>query len=124
MYFINIFIGKKLFKILRKYKLSMGWTIANIQGICTNVCIHMILLEEGYKSSIEQQRHLNPIIKELVMKVIVMWLDAGIIYPISNSSWVSHIQYMPNKGELIVVASHNKDQIPTRKVTHSRVCMG
>lgn len=101
----------------------MGWTIADNQGICTNVCIHMILLEEGHKPSIEEQRRLNPIMKELVMKEIVMWLDAGIIYPISNSSWVSPIQYMPNKGELIVVASQNNEPIPTRKVTHSRVCM-
>lgn len=44
---------EKLQRILRKHKLSMGWTIANIRGLWPNVCIHMILLE-GHKPSVEQ----------------------------------------------------------------------
>ncbi|PIN08964.1 hypothetical protein CDL12_18457 [Handroanthus impetiginosus] len=44
-----------------------------------------ILLEYYQKSSMESQRRLNPIMKEVVKKEIIKWLDAGIIYPISDS---------------------------------------
>lgn len=73
-------------RIMRKQKLSMGWTIADIRGICQNVCMHKILLEKGHKLLVEQQRCFNPIIKKVIKKVIMEWLDGGIIYLISNSS--------------------------------------
>ena len=64
----------------------MGWTIADIRGINPSICIYKILLEEEHKNFIEYQRRLNPIMKEVVKKEIIKWLDAGIIYPISDSS--------------------------------------
>ena len=61
--------------------------------------------------------------KEVVKKEIIKWLDAGIIYPISDNSWVSLIQYILKKGGVRVVANENNDFIPTRTVTRWRVCM-
>ena len=59
--------------------------------------MHKILLEENEKGSIKARRRLNPIMKEVVKKEIIKWLDAGIIYPISDSSWVRPVQCVPKK---------------------------
>ncbi|KAL5548294.1 hypothetical protein UlMin_003525 [Ulmus minor] len=85
--------------------------------------MHKILLEDGSKNSIEAQRRLNPIMKEVVKKEIIKWLDAGIIYPISDSSWVSPVQYVPKKGGMTVVENAKNELIPTRVVTGWRICM-
>ncbi|PIM98117.1 DNA-directed DNA polymerase [Handroanthus impetiginosus] len=77
---------EKLLRVLRNHKSAIGWTIANIKGISASFCMHKILLEDDQKPSVESQRRLNPIMKEVVKKEIIKWLDARIIYPISNSS--------------------------------------
>ena len=74
-------------------------------------------MEEGSKPSIENQRRLNPNMKEVVKKEIMKLLDAGIIYPISNSDWVSPIHVVPKKGGMTVVKNENNELIPTRTVT-------
>ncbi|NHN22295.1 hypothetical protein G6046_15300, partial [Bacillus amyloliquefaciens] len=66
---------------------------------------HRILMEEGCKPTIEPQRRLNPIMKEVVKKEILKWLDDGIIYPISDSQWVSPIHCVPKKGGVIVIVN-------------------
>ena len=55
--------------------------------------------------------------KEVVKKEILKWLDAGIIYPISDSAWVSPIQCVPKKGGMTVVSNANNELSPTRTVT-------
>ncbi|MCH98567.1 hypothetical protein A2U01_0019572 [Trifolium medium] len=62
--------------------------MADIKGISPTVCMHRILVEENAKNSVESQRRHNPIMKEVVKKEIIKWLDAGIIYPISDSVWM------------------------------------
>ena len=44
-----------------------------------------------YKPRIEHQRRLNTLMKKLVNKEIIKWLDAGVIYPIADNSWVCPI---------------------------------
>ena len=61
--------------------------------------------------------------QEVVKKEVVKLLDAGIIYPISDSSWVSPIQCVPKKGGMTVVENQDGTQIPTRVVTGWRVCI-
>ena len=61
--------------------------------------------------------------KEVVKKEIIKWLDAGIIYPISDSSWVSPVQCVPNEGGITVVPNENNELIPTRTVTGWTICM-
>src|SRR5262245_45321222 len=84
--------------------------------------MHKILLEENHKVSIEHQRRLNPIMKEVVKKEI-KWIDAGTIYPIFYSSWVSPVQCVPKKGGMTVVENQNNELIPTRTATGWRICM-
>ncbi|KAL5542934.1 hypothetical protein UlMin_010644 [Ulmus minor] len=113
----------QLLKVLRKFKKAIGWTLADIKGISPSFCMHKILLEDSSKNSIEAQRRLNPIMKEVVKKEIIKWLDAGIIYPISDSSWVSPVQCVPNKGGMTVVENAKNELIPTHVVTGWRICM-
>ncbi|XP_016679286.1 uncharacterized protein [Gossypium hirsutum] len=109
----------QLLEVLKKSKKSLGWLIADIKGITLVICIHKIILEDCHGKSIEWQRRLNPVMKEVVKKEIVKWLDLNIIYPISNSSWVS----VPKKGGVTVVSNDNNKLIPTRTITGWRVCM-
>ncbi|CAL8988572.1 unnamed protein product [Prunus brigantina] len=53
------------------------------------MCMHRILMEEDSKPSRDAQRRLNPNMKEVVRAEVLKLLDVGIIYPISDSKWVS-----------------------------------
>ncbi|XP_038707263.1 uncharacterized protein LOC120002571 [Tripterygium wilfordii] len=113
----------KLLRVLREHKMALGWTIADIRGISPTMCMHRILMEEDYKSSVEHQRRLNPNMKDVVKAEILKLLDAGIIYPISDSSWVSPVQVVPKKGGITVVKNEKNELIPTRTTTGWRVCI-
>ncbi|XP_022850236.1 uncharacterized protein LOC111372235 [Olea europaea var. sylvestris] len=61
--------------------------------------------------------------KEVVRAEVIKWLDAGIIYPISDSAWVSPVQVVPKKGGVTVAENEDNELIPTRPVTGWRVCI-
>ncbi|KAL4324212.1 hypothetical protein GQ457_11G024820 [Hibiscus cannabinus] len=61
--------------------------------------------------------------KTVVMKEIIKWLDAGIIYPISDSSWVSPVQCVPKNGGMTVVTNEANELLRIRTVTEWRICM-
>nr|XP_016436398.1 PREDICTED: uncharacterized protein LOC107762544 [Nicotiana tabacum] len=44
--------------------------------------------EDEIMEESEQQRKLNPIMKEVMKKEVIKWLDASIIFPISNRNWI------------------------------------
>ncbi|KAG9453132.1 hypothetical protein H6P81_006036 [Aristolochia fimbriata] len=79
-------------------------------------------MEYNYKPSIQPQRRLNPTLQEVVKKEVIKLLDAGIIYPISDSALVSPVQVVPKKGGTTVIHNENNELIPTRTVTGWRVC--
>ena len=76
-----------------------------------------------HNPSIEQQRHLNPPMKEVVKKEIIKWFDVGVIYPIADSSWVCPIHCIPKKGRMTVVPNEKNELVPMRPVIGWRVCM-
>ena len=80
---------QRLLEILRKHKESIAWSIEDLKGISPSICMHKILLEENARPTVEQQRRLNPVMKEVVRKEVLKWLNAGFIYAISDSPWVS-----------------------------------
>jgi hypothetical protein len=106
---------------LRVHRKAIGYTIDDIKGISPSVCMHRILMEDDHKPSIESQRRLNPNLKDVVKKEILKLLDAGIIYPISDSNWVSPIHIVPKKGGTTVIRNDNNELIPTRVVTGWRM---
>ena len=85
--------------------------------------MHKILLNDNAKTSIEHQRRLNPVMKEVVRKEVLKWLNAGFIYAISDSSWVSPVHVVPKKGGFTVIRNEKNELIPTRTVTGWRVCI-
>ena len=112
-----------LLEILRKYKESIAWFIDDLKEITPSICMHKILLEENTKTSIEHQRRLNPVMKEVVRKEVLKWLNAGFIYAISYSPWVSPIHVVLKKGGFTVIINEKNELIPTRIVTRWRVCI-
>ncbi|KAL0417452.1 UNVERIFIED_CONTAM: Retrovirus-related Pol polyprotein from transposon.6 [Sesamum radiatum] len=114
---------EKLKRVLRENIKAIGWSIADIRGISPVTCTHKILMEEGHKPKAQPQRRLNPNMQEVVKKEILKWLAAGIIYPISDSMWVSPVQCVPKKGGMTVVTNEQNELIPTRTVTGWRVCI-
>ena len=113
----------KLLQILRKYKEAIAWSIEELKGIGPSICMHKILLNDDAKTSIEHQRRLNPMMKEVVRKEVPKWLNAGFIYAISDSSWVSLVHVVPKKGGFTMIGNEENELIPTRSVTGWRVCI-
>ncbi|KAI3511713.1 hypothetical protein L1887_18870 [Cichorium endivia] len=93
----------KLIKLLKQFKKAIGWTIADLKGLSPSLCMHKILMEEDFKPTIEAQRRLNPPMMEVVKEEVIKLLKAGMIYPISDSRWVSPIQVVPKKARVTVV---------------------
>ena len=76
--------------------------------------MHRILLEEETKPVRQPQRRLNPLILDVVKKEVTKLLQAGIIYPISNSKRVSRVQVVPKKSGVTVVVNQKNELILTR----------
>ncbi|GJV53021.1 hypothetical protein Tco_1448762 [Tanacetum coccineum] len=75
----------KLLKVLKNHKGAITWSIADIKGIDSSFCTHKIIMKDEFKPAVQPQRRANPNIKEVVKKKVIKLLDAGLIYPISDS---------------------------------------
>ncbi|GAU36667.1 hypothetical protein TSUD_15800 [Trifolium subterraneum] len=113
----------KLLRVLRANKEAMGWAISDLKGISPTVCMHKIKMEDEYKPVVQPQRRLNPTMKEVVKKEFLKLLEAGMIYPISDSEWVSPVHVVSKKGGMTVIRNDKNELIPTRTVTGWRMCI-
>ncbi|GJR18546.1 reverse transcriptase domain-containing protein [Tanacetum coccineum] len=112
-----------LIKVLKSHKRAIAWKLSDIKGINPEFCTHKILMEEDYKPAVQHQRWVNPKIHDVIKKEVEKLLDAGLIYPISDSPWVSPVHCVPKKGGFTVVENDENELIPTRLVTGWRVCI-
>ncbi|GJR24614.1 hypothetical protein Tco_0973141 [Tanacetum coccineum] len=82
-------LGEKadLIKVLKSHKRAIAWKLSDIQGINPEFCTHKILMEEDYKPAVQHQRRVNPKIHDVIKNEVEKLLDAGLIYPISDSPW-------------------------------------
>ncbi|GJT51727.1 reverse transcriptase domain-containing protein [Tanacetum coccineum] len=112
-----------LIKVLKSHKHAIAWKISDIKGIDPQFCTHKILMEENAKPVVQHQRRVNPKIHEVIKQEVIKLLDAGLIYPISDSPWVSPVHCVPKKGGITVVKNEENELIPTRLVTGWRVCI-
>ncbi|GJZ52429.1 hypothetical protein Tco_0606944 [Tanacetum coccineum] len=78
---------------------------------------------DDYEPSVQHQRRVNPKIHDVIKKEVEKLLDAGLIYPISDSPWVSPVHVFPKKGGIDVVTNEENELVPTRLVTGWRVCI-
>ena len=107
----------RLMEVLRKPKKAIGWHISDLKGISPAYCMHRIMMKEEYRPMRQPQRRFNPSMKEEVTKEVLKLLEAGLIYPISDSAWVSPVQVVPKKGGMTVIHNGKNDLIPTWTVT-------
>ncbi|XP_042396420.1 uncharacterized protein LOC121986519 [Zingiber officinale] len=114
---------ERLLEILRQHRKAIGWTLADIPGISPSICMHKIYLEEDVRPVRQPQRRLNPLILDVVKKEVTRLLQAAIIYPISDSKWVSLIHVVPKKSGVTVVANEENELVPTRVKNSWRVCV-
>nr|GFA69250.1 reverse transcriptase domain-containing protein [Tanacetum cinerariifolium] len=112
-----------LLNVLKTRKKAIAWKLMDIKGIDPEFCWHKILLEEEHSPKVQSQRRVNPKIHNVIKKEVEKHLDAGLIYPISDSPWVSPIHCVPKKGGMTVIKNDENELVPTRLVTGWRVCI-
>nr|GEX44765.1 reverse transcriptase domain-containing protein [Tanacetum cinerariifolium] len=76
-----------LLTVLKSHKQAIAWKISDIKGIEPCFCTHKILMEEDFKPAVLHQKRVNPKIHEVIKKEVIKLVDAGLIYPISDSPW-------------------------------------
>nr|GFA84348.1 reverse transcriptase domain-containing protein [Tanacetum cinerariifolium] len=102
---------------------AIALKLTDIKGIDPEFCSHKILLEEDYSPKVQSRRRVNPKIHDVIKKEVEKLLDTGLIYPISDSPWVSPIHCVPKKGDMTVIKNDENELVPTRLVTGWRVCI-
>ncbi|GJR72036.1 reverse transcriptase domain-containing protein [Tanacetum coccineum] len=112
-----------LLKVLKSHKRVIAWKITDIKGIDPRFCTQKIWMKDNYKPTVQSQRRVNPKIHEVIKKEVLKLLDAVMIYPISDSPWVSPVHCVPKKGGITVVANEENELILTRLVIGWRVCI-
>ena len=78
-------------------------------------------LEKDAKPVVDHQQRINPKMEEVVRKEILKLLEAGIIYPVADSQWVSPVHCVPKKGDITVVPNDKDELIPQRIITGCRM---
>ncbi|GJR08930.1 reverse transcriptase domain-containing protein [Tanacetum coccineum] len=91
-----------LIKVLKSHKHAIAWNISDIKGIDPQFCTHKILMEENAKPVVQHQRRVNPKIYEVIKQEVIKLLDAGLIYPISNSPWDLPFEIMCDASDFVV----------------------
>nr|CAN69399.1 hypothetical protein VITISV_023829 [Vitis vinifera] len=112
-----------LLEVLRRCKKSIGWKISDLKGISPLVCTYHIYMEEEVKPVHQPQRRLNPHMQEVVQAEVLKLLQVGIIYPISDSPWVSPTQVVPKKSGITLVQNDKGEEVATRLTSGWRVCI-
>nr|GEY80443.1 reverse transcriptase domain-containing protein [Tanacetum cinerariifolium] len=90
-----------------------------------------ILLLEAFQNDDPSPLHIkeitcpkvNPKIHDVIKQEVIKLLEAGLIYPISDSPWVSPVHCVPKKGGFTIVENEDNELLPTRLVTGWRVCI-
>nr|GEU63079.1 reverse transcriptase domain-containing protein [Tanacetum cinerariifolium] len=109
-----------LITVLKSHKRAIAWKLSDIKGIDPEFCTHKILMEEDFEPLVQHQRRVNPKIHDVLKQEVLKLIDAGLIYPISDSPWVSPVHYVPKKGGFTVVENEDNKLILTRLVTDQK----
>nr|GEV67606.1 reverse transcriptase domain-containing protein [Tanacetum cinerariifolium] len=80
-----------LITVLKSHKRAITWKLSDIKGIDPKFCTHKIIMEEDFEPAVQHQRRVNPKIHDVIKNEVLKLLDAGLIYPISDSPWLSRL---------------------------------
>jgi hypothetical protein len=108
---------RRLVATLEKYRSVIGYSLKDLKGISPSLCTHRIPMEQDHKPIREHQGRLNNAMREVVKKEVLKLLKAGIIYPISDSEWVSLVQVVLKKGGMTFIHNEKNELIPQRTIT-------
>jgi len=114
---------RRLIEVLKLNQGAIGWQLSDLKGISTAYCMHHIHIKVDFKPVTQLQRRLNLAMKEVVKKEVQKLLEAGIIYQISDSAWVSLVQMVPKKSGMTVIHNDKNELILTRTVIGWRMCI-
>nr|GFB94835.1 reverse transcriptase domain-containing protein [Tanacetum cinerariifolium] len=112
-----------LITVLKSHKRAIAWKLSDIKGIDPEFCTHKILIEEDFEPMVQHQRRVNTKIHDVIKQEVLKLFNAGLIYPISDSLWVSPVHCVPKKGGFTVIENEENELIPTRLITGWRVCI-
>nr|GEY29685.1 reverse transcriptase domain-containing protein [Tanacetum cinerariifolium] len=110
-----------LIEVLKSRKKAIAWKLTDIKGIDPEFCSHQILFEDDYSPKAQSQRRVNPKIHDVIKIEVEKLLDEGLIYPISDSPWVSPVHHVLKKGGMTVITNDESELVPTRLVTGWRI---
>nr|GEU73335.1 reverse transcriptase domain-containing protein [Tanacetum cinerariifolium] len=102
-----------LITVLESHKRAIIWKLSDIRGIDPEFCTHKILMEDDFEPAVQHHRRVNPKIYDVIKQEVLKLLDAGLIYPISDSPYVIPVHYVPKKGGFAVVENEESELIPT-----------
>nr|GEW61737.1 reverse transcriptase domain-containing protein [Tanacetum cinerariifolium] len=102
-----------LIMALKSHKRAIAWKLSDIKGINHEFCTHKTLIEEDFEPVVQHQRRVNPKIHDVIKQEVLKLLNAGLIYPISDSPWVSLVHCVPKKGGFTVVENEENKLILT-----------
>nr|GFA21803.1 reverse transcriptase domain-containing protein [Tanacetum cinerariifolium] len=105
-----------LITVLKSHKRAITWKLSDIKRIDPEFCTHKILMKEDFELEVQHQRSVNPKIHDVIKQEVLKLLDAGLIYPISDSPWVSPVHCVPKKEGFTVVENEDNELIPTRLI--------
>nr|GEW62161.1 reverse transcriptase domain-containing protein [Tanacetum cinerariifolium] len=103
-----------ILKVLMSHKRAIAWKISDIKGIDPRFCTHKILMEDDFKLAVKHQRTVNSKIHKVIKKEVIKLLDVRLIYPISDSPWVSPVHCVLKMGGMIAIENEDNGLIPTR----------
>nr|GEY61501.1 reverse transcriptase domain-containing protein [Tanacetum cinerariifolium] len=109
--------------VLKSHKQAIAWKLSDIKGINPEFYTHKILMEEDFKPAIQHQRRVNPKIHDVIKQEVIKLHEVRLIYPISDSPWVSPVHYVPKREGFIIVENEDNELIPTRLVVGWLVCI-
>nr|GEW53782.1 reverse transcriptase domain-containing protein [Tanacetum cinerariifolium] len=112
-----------LITVLKSHKRAIAWKLSDIKGIDPEFYTHKILMEEEFELVVQHQRWVNPEIHNVIKNEVLKLLDAGLIYPIFESPWVSLVHCVPKKGGFTIVENEENELILTHWVTGWHVCI-
>nr|GEU63368.1 reverse transcriptase domain-containing protein [Tanacetum cinerariifolium] len=121
--FLSVEEKTALITVLKSHKRAIAWKLSDIKGINPEFCTNKILMEEDFKPAVQHQRRVNPKIHDVIKQEVIKLLEAGLIYPIYDSPWVSPVHCVPKKGGFTVFENKDNELIRTRLVTGWRVCI-
>jgi hypothetical protein len=101
---------QRLVATQEKYRSVICYSLKDLKGISLSLYTQRIPMEQEHQPVHEHQRRLNNAMREVVKTEVLKPLKAGVIYPISDSLWVSLVQVVPKNGGMMVIRNE-KNQL-------------